>query len=93
MELMNDVTQLHPTRQELLALYLKRKRLSYARLGKLLGITGQSVFRLCRNDTAPTRRVEQLLEAGIPAELLPAPLDIPPGPKPRAERHVSGDGI
>ncbi|WP_164561981.1 hypothetical protein [Nitratidesulfovibrio vulgaris] len=88
METMHDVTQLQPTRQELLALYLKRNRLSYARIGQHMGITGQSVMRLCRNDTAPSHRVAQLADLGIPVDLLPKPHDITPGPKPKATMHA-----
>lgn len=90
MNSMNEVTQLQPTRQEMLLLYLKRNGLTYASLGKLLGITGQSVLRLCRNPTAPSRRVQQLQAAGIPADLLPTPLDVTPGRKPRGPLQQAG---
>jgi hypothetical protein len=46
-------------------------------------VTPNSVSKLCDQETMPVRRHAQLLEQGLPAELLPRPEDIKPGPRPR----------
>lgn len=71
------------TRQEALRLWLSRNGLSFSELGRRLGVTPNSVSKLCDQETMPVRRHAQLLEQGLPAELLPRPLDIKPGPRPR----------
>ncbi len=71
------------TRQEALRLWLSRNGLSFSELGRRLGVTPNSVSKLCDQETMPVRRHAQLLEQGLPAELLPRPEDIKPGPRPR----------
>lgn len=74
---------IEPTRQELLRIWLGRKKTGFKQLGQKMGISGQAVSELCDGDTIPTRRHAQLVELGVPSELLPFPQDINPGPKPR----------
>lgn len=71
------------TRQEALRLWLSRNGLSFSELGRRLGVAPNSVSKLCDQETMPVRRHAQLLEQGLPAELLPRPEDIKPGPRPR----------
>lgn len=71
------------TRQEALRLWLSRNSLTFSELGRRLGVTPNSVSKLCDQETMPTRRHAQLVDQGIPAELLPRAQDIKPGPKPR----------
>lgn len=89
MESAEHVTLTTATRQERLAIHLRRNNLTFAHIGRLLGCSRGSANRLCNAETAPTRRVEQLLELGIPADLLPTPLDIAPGPKPREHQPAA----
>jgi transcriptional regulator with XRE-family HTH domain len=71
------------TRQEALRIWLSRNGLTFSELGRRLGVTPNSVSKLCDQETMPVRRHAQLLEQGLPAELLPRPEDIKPGPRPR----------
>lgn len=71
------------TRQEALRIWLSRNGLTFSELGRRLGVTPNSVSKLCDQETMPVRRHAQLLEQGLPAELLPRPEDLKRGPKPR----------
>ncbi|MCT4534214.1 hypothetical protein [Halodesulfovibrio sp.] len=77
-ELIDDLT-----RTEKLELYMKRKRLSYASIGKSIGATRSTAFNLLHAPRVPTHRYKQLLQAGIPEPLIPPARDIAPGPKPK----------
>jgi len=48
-----------------------------------MGISGNAVSKLCDQDTMPVHRHKQLRNLGVPAELLPEPMDLKPGPKPK----------
>jgi hypothetical protein len=87
MESTLDATPITPTRQELLRLWLDRTGHSFRRFGRSMGISGVSVARLCDQDTMPTDRHRQLLELGMPPNLLPKPVDQKPGRKPRLGLH------
>lgn len=80
------VTYSELTKQEKLQLWMRRAGLTYAELGRKLGLTRAAAARLCKKETAPTRRVTVLKEIGIPADLLPIPLDITPGRKPKHQK-------
>lgn len=71
------------SRQEKLRLWMSRNRWTYARLARSLDITSNAVAKLCNQSTMPVRRHAQIVTLGVPAELLPQPLDVKPGPKPR----------
>lgn len=70
-------------RQEALLLWMRRTGQTYVRLAGEMGLTGNAVSKLLGQDTMPTHRHSQLLELGVPQELLPQPMDLKPGPKPR----------
>ena len=63
--------------------WMRQGGVRFGKIGQSISCTEATARRLLTSDTAPSYRVHQLREAGIPEELLPAPLDIPPGPKPR----------
>lgn len=74
---------MEPTRQELLLLWLRRRGMLQGDIARSLGIGQNTVSRWLRADSIPTWRHRQLVGLGIPPGLLPAPVDIPPGPKRR----------
>ena len=59
------------SREEHLLIWLRRKRLSYAEIGRQLGVTRMSALRLCKAQCINATRHEQLCALGIPIELLP----------------------
>jgi hypothetical protein len=73
-----------PTRKDKLKGWLCAHRLTYAAIGAHLGLAASSLSLILNGDTARPERVAQLRELGIPEELLPEPLYIPPGPKRKA---------
>ena len=70
-----------PTRKDKLKGWLCANRLTYAKIGARLGLAASSLSLILNGNTARPERVAQLRELGIPEELLPEPLYIPPGPK------------
>lgn len=78
---MNNNKQMPLTRQELLILWLKRQGKCQADIARALNVAEISVSRWVRADRISTRRHKQLVEFGIPADLLPVPLDLDPGRK------------
>lgn len=70
-------------RQEALLLWMRRTGRTYVSLGSEINVSGNAVSKLLGQETMPTHRHRQLLELGVPEELLPQPLDLKPGPKPR----------
>lgn len=65
----------------MLSIWLKRQGKSQADIARALDVGEVSVSRWVKAESIPVRRHEQLVGLGIPAELLPAPVDITPGPK------------
>lgn len=55
-------------------------------LGEQLNLSTCGARRLLYQQTIPTARHAQLLALGFPPDLLPDPLDMPPGPKPKEPR-------
>lgn len=88
MEMALHQTLIEVTRHDKLVLWLKKNGLDFAKLGKAIGITRVSVGRLCRSETIPVRRHKQLTALGVPADLLPEPLDLNPGPRRRVEQSA-----
>lgn len=78
-----DANLIYPTKQERLLLWMRRNRRSYRGLGRDIDLSGVQVANLCGQDTMPTEHHAQLVALGVPADLLPKPLDVKPGPKPR----------
>lgn len=73
-----------PNRQEQLLLWMRRTGQTFKAWGSLVGVSGHALSKLVGQETMPVRRHEQLVCLGVPVELLPLPLDIKPGPKPKA---------
>lgn len=82
---MKELPQLDLTRQDMLLIWLKRQGKTQADIARALEVGKVSVSRWMRAETIPVRRHEQLVQLGIPENLLPAPLDITPGPKRRSK--------
>ncbi|GFK95426.1 hypothetical protein NNJEOMEG_03289 [Fundidesulfovibrio magnetotacticus] len=71
------------SREEKLQIFLNRSGLTFKAIGGKLDMSGTAAAKLCRGETIPVRRHAELVALGIPAEYLPRPEDIKPGPKPR----------
>lgn len=84
MSSIKDITQIDFTRQDKLLIWLKRHGRTQADIARALEVGDVSVSRWMKAETIPSKRHEQLVKLGIPAELLPPPLDIVPGPKRKA---------
>lgn len=84
MEVVSHVT---PDRQDMLRIFLRQSGISRNTIARLLGVHPQTVSRILNGDRALPEHVARLQEFGIPADLLPAPARIPPGPKPRPTAH------
>lgn len=63
--------------------WMRENGQTYTNLSAQMGITSCGLGRLFKGQTIPTRRHRQLVALGVPAEVLPQPLDIPTGPKPK----------
>lgn len=75
------------TRQERLLIWLRRAGITNVDIARKIGVSSSmSVTRWFNAESIPTRRHRQLVDFGIPAELLPPALDITPGPRPRGGR-------
>lgn len=72
----------------MLAIWLKRNHLTQADVARALEVGEITVSRWLRAASIPVRRHEQLVKLGIPAEFLPEPLDITPGPKRKPDRQA-----
>ncbi|MBG3875569.1 XRE family transcriptional regulator [Desulfovibrio oxamicus] len=72
------------SRQEKLRLWMDRTGATFLGLSAGVGINPAVLGRQCKQDTMPARNHRALVAQGVPAELLPIPLDQRPGPKPRA---------
>ncbi|MEG6507196.1 helix-turn-helix transcriptional regulator [Nitratidesulfovibrio sp. 1201_IL3209] len=87
---MNAIAHVNPGRQDMLRIFLREGGISRNDIADLLGVHPQSVSRILNGDRALPEHVLRLRELGIPAELLPIPERIAPGPKPRGECGASG---
>jgi transcriptional regulator with XRE-family HTH domain len=66
--------------------YLAKNRVSKKELAKQLGVHPSMISRIISGERAPAKRLEHLIDLGIPRELLPEP-NGPPG-RPRRKRTV-----
>ena len=78
---MKEIPQLDLTRQDMLSIWLKRQGMTQADIARALEVGETTVARWMKAESIPEKRHEKLVKLGIPAELLPQPLDITPGPK------------
>lgn len=69
-------------RQTRLYLWLQENKISLSSLARRIGVSSTTIGKWVRADYIPTKRVEQLRQAGIPEEFLPMGMDVPTGPKP-----------
>lgn len=72
------------TRSEKLEIYMKRRKMSFADIGKAIKASRTAAYKLLHGKSVPTYRHAQLIAAGIPEILIPPARDIAPGPKPKA---------
>lgn len=70
-------------RQEQLRAWIFLYGPSFSEIARQIGVTPKSAIALCKAETAPPYRVEQLKSLGLPEDLLPEPKYIVPGPKPK----------
>lgn len=78
-----DITSLPLPRQERLRLWLRKQGLSAAAIARKLDLTTGLICRQLSAETIPTRRHAELVALGLPVALLPQPVDLKPGPRPR----------
>ena len=52
-------------------------------IGEQLDVTTSGAKGLLARDTIPTGRHAQLVALGFPPDILPEPMDLPPGPRPK----------
>lgn len=72
-----------PRKKTPLKEWMANHNITYRALGKQLGISLSGAVQLLSRPTIPTARHSQLLALGFPEDLLPPPLDLPSGPKPK----------
>lgn len=80
---MLELTQSTLTRQELLRIWLYRRGITKTQIAKAIGVTIMAVTHWFESERIPTRRHSQLVDLGIPPELLPVAEDLPRGPRSR----------
>lgn len=81
MQITGKIAQTDLTRQELLRVWMRRNGLTYAALGRELGVGKTTIKNWFQAERIPAWRHEALVQFGVPVELLPEPINIAPGPK------------
>lgn len=84
---MLNLTQTDLTRQERLVIWLRRAGITKTQVAQAVGVQCVAVARWFKAESIPSWRHKQLVEFGIPSELLPPAIDKAPGPQPRAKRE------
>ena len=69
--------------------WLEAHNITYRAVGDKLGVTVGGAYALLTRDTIPTDRYAQLVDLGFPKDILPEPMDLSPGPKPKVP-HFPG---
>ena len=87
MEIRTQVAVIELTRQEQLELWMKRAGVTYRALGSMVGITGGNAARRLNSETIPPGH-HGVWSRVVPLDLLPPPLHLKPGRKPRAEAQA-----
>ena len=78
----DNKTQLE--RQLALRQWMLTKGITFVAMGKAIGMTSAGVSKSVRGERMRVLTHRALVErVGVPAHLLPTPLDIPSGPKPK----------
>jgi hypothetical protein len=78
-----DLTEI--TRNEKREIWIKRQGETLGHLALITGVSTATLSRHLRNETMPVKLHECLVSYGVPAELLPMPLDQKPGSKSRIQ--------
>jgi len=78
-----EVIPLPDDRRQALKIWLFANGLSVSALARILDITPGALQQALSRDRMPVRNHQVLIDAGIPAHLLPHPRDIRPGPRPQ----------
>lgn len=73
-----------PNRQARLKAWMVMHGIEARALARVAGISPQMMSMIIAGDRAPRKRIERLVAAGVPRELLPEPTDGRTGPKPAA---------
>lgn len=68
-----------PSRQARLKAWLAYHGIGYKDLAESIGVHPSMITRLCSGERRTPERIRQLVELGIPPELLPEPGENPPG--------------
>lgn len=76
-------TDANAARYERLRAWMREHEITFTALGEQLGLRYSGARRVCLGETCPSRHHGKMLKLGFPAELLPAPKDLPAGPKPK----------
>ena len=84
---LNNLAEL--TRDEKREIWCKRKGETLRNLAQVAGVTKSTLSVHLRRETMPVAQHARLTEYGVPAELLPAPLDRKTGPKPRCPKEAA----
>lgn len=71
------------SRDEKREIWMKRNGFTVTSLASFVGVVPATLSRTLRNATMPVAQHEKLVRLGMPAEILPAPLDKKTGPAPR----------
>ena len=69
------------SRLERLIIWMRRNNINFSEIGESLGITRMSAGRLCKAERIPSSRHRELVQLGIPTDLLPPAEDVRRGPK------------
>ena len=80
---MTNVTQGDLTRQESLLIWLRRAGITQKRIAVAVGVQSVAVGHWLKAERISSWRRKQLVDFGIPSELLPPAVDKAPGRKPQ----------
>lgn len=77
-----------PTRQARLKAWMTAHGVSARAMAEVAGVSPQMMSMIIAGDRAPCKRIERLVNAGVPGDLLPEPYRGKRGPKPRLEPNL-----
>ena len=70
-----------PTRQARLKAWMVTYGIEARALARAAGVSPQMMSMIINGSRAPRERIERLVAAGVPGDLLPEPREAKPGPK------------
>lgn len=70
-------------RKEKMFEWMMANDLTYKKISALIGVSPTFASVMFTRPSIPTRRHRQLVEVGVPPEIIPPAKDIPPGPRPK----------